>query len=45
MVSKRELTFGSLYLGKTSLDLRTRLRQTKERYSPYCKLKAIFRSK
>ena len=33
------------YLGKTSLDLRTRLRRTVERDLPYCKLKAIFRYK
>ena len=33
------------YLGKTSHDLRTRLRRTVERDLPYCKLKAIFRYK
>ena len=36
-----------LYLGKFSLGLRTRQRQTQtiERDLPYCKLKVIFRSK
>ena len=33
------------YLGKASLDLRTRLRQTIERNLPFCKLKIIFKSK
>ena len=45
IVSKRKLTFLLPYLGKLSLDLRTRLRQTIERDLPYCKLKIIFRSK
>ena len=45
MVPKRELTFVLPYLGKLSLDLRTRLRQTLEIDLPYCKLKIIFRSK
>ena len=43
LVSKRELTFVSPYLGKLSLYLRTRLRLTIERDLPYCKLKVIFR--
>ena len=33
------------YLGKASLDLRTRLRRTIERNLAFCKLKIIFRSK
>ena len=33
------------YLGKILLDLRTRLRQIKERDLPHQKLKVIFRSK
>ena len=45
MVPKRELTFVLPYLGKLSLDLRTRPRQTIERDLPYCKLKVIFKSK
>ena len=45
MVSKRELTFVLPYLGKLSIDLRTRLRRTIERNLPYYKLKIIFRSK
>ena len=45
MVPKRELTFVLSYLGKLSVDLRTRLRRTIERDLPYCKLKIIFRSK
>ena len=45
MVPKRKLTFALPYLGKLSLDLRTRVRQTIERDIPYCKLKIIFRSK
>ena len=44
MVPKRELTLVLLYLGKLSLDLRTRLRRTVERDLPYCKLKVIFKS-
>ena len=45
MVSKRELIWVLPYLGKASLDLRTRLRRTIERNLPFCKLKIIFRSK
>ena len=45
MIPKRELTFVFPYLGKLSLDLRTRLRRTIKRDLPYCKLKIIFRSK
>ena len=45
MVPKRELTLVLAYLGKLSLDLRTRLRRTIERDLPHCKLKAISRSK
>ena len=45
MAPKRKLTFVLPYLGTLSLDLRTRLRRTIERDSPYCKLKVIFRSK
>ena len=41
----KELTFALPYLGKPSLDLRTRLRLTIERDLPYCKLKVMFRSK
>ena len=44
MVPKMKLTFGSPYLPNTSLEIRTTLRQTNERDSPYCKLKAIFRT-
>ena len=44
-VPKRELICILPYLGKTSLDLRTRLRRTIERNLPFCKLKIIFRSK
>ena len=36
-----ELTCLLLYLGKASLDLRTRLRQTLEINLPYCKLKSF----
>ena len=35
MVPKKELTFVLPYLGKLSLDLRTRLRQTIERDLPH----------
>ena len=42
-VPKKELIWS--YLGKASLDLRTRLRRTIERNLPFCKLKIIFRSK
>ena len=45
MVPQRELVCVLPYLGKASLDLRTRLRQTIERNLPFCKLKIIFRSK
>ena len=45
MVPKRELICLLPYLGKASLDLRTRLRRTIERNLPFCKLKIIFRSK
>ena len=45
MAPKRELICILPYLGKASLDLRTRLRQTIERNLPFCKLKIIFRSK
>ena len=45
MVPKKELTFVLPYLGKISLDLRTRLRGTIERDLPCCKLIVIFRSK
>ena len=45
MVPKRELICVLPYLGKTSLDLRIRLRRTIERNLPFCKLKIIVRSK
>ena len=45
MVPKRELICVLPYLGKASLDLRTRLRRTIERNLPFFKLKIIFRSK
>ena len=45
MVPTWELTFVLGYLGKSSLDLRTRVRRTIERDLPYCKLNVIFRSK
>ena len=45
MVPKKELICVLPYLGKASLDLRTRLRRTIERNLPFCKLKIIFRSK
>ena len=45
MVPKRQLICVLPYLGKASLDLRTRLRRTIERDLPFCKLKIIFRSK
>ena len=45
MVLKRKLTLILLYLGKLSIDLRTRLRRTIERAWSYCKLKVIFGSK
>ena len=44
-VPRRELIFVLPYLGKASLDLGTKLRQTIERNLPFCKLKIIFRSK
>ena len=45
MVLKKELTFVLPYLGKLSLDLRTKVREMIDRNLPYCKLKVIFRSK
>ena len=45
IVPNSELTCVLQYLGKTSVDLRTRLERTIERNLPYCKLKVIFRSK
>ena len=45
MVPKRDLICVLPYLGKASLDLRTRRRSTIERNLPFCKLKLIFRSK
>ena len=45
MVHKRELTFVLPYLGKLSLDLKTKLRRTIERDLPYRQVKVIFRSK
>ena len=45
MIPKIELTFVLPYLGKLSLDLRTRIRQTIESDLSYCRLKIIFRSK
>ena len=45
MFRKRELICVLPYLGKASLDLRTRFRRTVERNLPFCKLKIIFRSK
>ena len=44
MIPKKKLTFFLPYLGKLSLDLRTRLRRTIEKDLPCCKLKIIFRS-
>ena len=44
-IPKRELICVLPYLGKASLDLRTKLRRTIERNLPFCKLKIIFRSK
>ena len=44
-VPKKELICVLSYLGKASLDLRTRLRRTIERNLPFCKSKIIFRSK
>ena len=44
-VPKKELICLLSYLGKASLDLRTRLRRTIERNLPFCKSKIIFRSK
>ena len=41
MVPKMELICVLPYLGKASLDLRTRLRRTIERNLPFCKLKII----
>ena len=45
MVLSRELISVLPCLGKISLDLRTRLRQSIERDLPYCKLRVTFRSK
>ena len=45
MSPKRELTFALLYLGKTSPELRTRLRRTIEINLPYYNLKVICTSK
>ena len=45
MVFKKELAFVLPYLGKVSLDLRTRLRGIIERNLPYYKLKVIIRCK
>ena len=45
MVLERKFICVFSYLGKTSLDLRTRLRQTIEENLPYCKFKLIFWSK
>ena len=42
-VSKWELIWVLLYLGKTSFDLKTRLRRTVEWNSLYCKLKVTFK--
>ena len=44
-VPKRELICVLPDLGKASLDLRTKLKQTIERNLPFCKLKIILRSK
>ena len=44
-VPKRELICTLPYLGKASLDLRTKLRRTIERKLPFSKSKIIFRSK
>ena len=44
-VPKRELICVLPYLGKASLDLRTKLKQTIERNLPFCNLKIILRSK
>ena len=43
MAPNKNLTFALPYLGKVSLDLRTR--QALERALPYCKLNVIFISK
>ena len=45
MVPKRELICVLLYWGKTSPDLRTRLRRTIEANLPHYKSEVIFRSK
>ena len=44
-VPKRDLICVLPYLGKASIDLRTKLRRTIERNLLFCKLKMIFRSK
>ena len=43
MAPNKNLTFALPYLGKVSLDLRTR--QALERGLPYCKLNVVFISK
>ena len=43
-VPKRELIYILPYLGKASLDLRTKLRQTIEMNLPFCKLIILFGS-
>ena len=46
MVPKKvDLHFMLSYLGKPSLKLRTRLRQTIEQNLPYCELEVVFRFK
>ena len=45
IVPKRELICVLPYLGKASLDLKTRLRRTVEKNLPFCKLKIIVRFK
>ena len=45
MVLERKFICVLSYLGKTSLDLRTMLRQAIEENLPYCKFKLIFWSK
>ena len=45
MISRKKLNFALPYLGKISLDFRTRVRQTIKIDLSFCKLKVIFRSK
>ena len=45
IVSEKELICVLPYLGKASLDLKTRLRRTVEKNLPFCKLKIIVRFK